>query len=449
MHAHVWDRFCSLVRGRRIAVLGLGLQGGALRTIHTLVRAGAHVRVSDQKTAQQLRLSVEQLPPEVPFTAGGHPTADTDWADIVLKNPGMLWTHPEIQRAQAAGKLVTTETALTLSLIADRSVGVTGTRGKTTTTTLIHHIVTAAHRPALLGGNIPQQPTMALLEDADDRCMFVLEIPSYHLEALAYLRVSPHIGVFTSFSPDHLDRYGSEESYLESKSAIARFQHRSDALVCLEGEPWSTRVKSWLQPGAQWLGVGEEALAFVRKSGWSLTGDHNLRNAALAVVVARHLHIDDTIIRSALASFTGVPFRQQVVGEVHGIRFINDTTATTPVALTAALRAMTEPFVLIAGGTTKKLPFPPDLLDLMHSKPRATVFLRGSGTAELQQALHSSAPVHDTLESAFQASLTAARETGASTVLFSPGFSSFELFQNEFDRGEQFNALVRRLATML
>lgn len=444
-------RLQERVQGKKILVFGLGLQGGGSRVANILFEQGAHVRVNDKKTQDELKESLAQLHPDIEVHVGEQTSEDTDWADIIIKNPGVPFTHPEILRALEKNTPVITETTLALQLARDHSIGITGTRGKTTTTTLIHHILHTAGLPVHLCGNIPHFPTLAAVVEAKENDWFVIEISSFHLESMAREKVSPHIAVITNVYPDHLDRYPSLRAYAETKAQLFAWQKTGDEAFWGTGHDWEKLLTKNVPKGVKGHAVSApKVAAAAQEYPTVLQGQHNIRNVALATAVAENQGVSHTIIAQAVQSFTGVPYRQQFIRRVKDIEFINDTTATTPVALQMALEAQNTPFVLITGGATKKLPFTPELLTLLRNVPQEIFWLQGSGTTELLDIMYPqqrprNLHLFTTLEEAVRKAYTFAQDKKIPRIVFSPGFTSFEMFKNEFHRGDVFNDLVHKL----
>lgn len=448
LHSSVAEHLRQQVADKHVLVFGLGIQGGGEQTANVLASLGAHVRVTDQKTAEQLQSAVSQLDPDVETALGGHSSSDIAWADWIIKNPAVPFDHPLMMEAEQQGKVITTETALALSLVRDRVIGITGTRGKTTTTHLVYHLLKTAGLPAVLCGNIPHKPTLSQVLQADAESWFVTEISSFHIEALDRLHLSPKYAVVTNVFPDHLNRYASLEAYARTKAALFVWQQPGDEAFWGTHHDWTQLLAESVQTGVTGHEVTSDWIQEVRTAfPSSLPGEHNVQNIALAVLVAKTFGVTDAVLQQGIASFTGVPYRLQPVGNWKGITFLNDTTSTTPIALEKALEATSQPFILLAGGASKKLPIEPYLLELLRARPVATVWLKGSGTEEILAALGDSKSVvrHETLESALQQAVNLAQQHEAKTIVFSPGFTSFEMFANEFDRGDVFNALVEEI----
>lgn len=432
------------VQGKKVLVFGLGRQGGA-KVANRLHELGAYVRVSDAQTQGQLAQSVAELDPAIKLSLGDQKATDIEWAEIIVKNPAVPYTHPLMVLAEEQGKVVTSETALALAPVRDRSIGVTGTRGKTTTSQLIFEILKQAGWKVLLGGNQPQRPTLDVVLTAEDDAWFVFELSSFQLESLDRERISPHIAVLTSLSPDHLNRYETMENYVSAKASIFRWQVAGDSAFFWKGSEWDELIRASIQSGVKSQALSFSEVAEVSQAfSFAVPGEHNKRNGTLAVKVARSLEIDDEVIARAVADFSGVPYRQQVLATNDGIIWINDTTATTPTALLTALETQGQtPFILITGGTTKHLPFPDLLISKLQQMSENIVWLAGSGTNELWEAIGAkNQKAHEKMLDAVQAARSLSQEKGTPRVLLSPGFSSFEHFQNEFDRGDQFNVSV-------
>ncbi len=445
-----WQQFSQDYKNKKVLIFGLGLQGGGVEVANTFALAGAQVRVSDQKSASDLQSSLDALQPGIEVAVGGHQETDIDWADCIIKNPAVAYNHPHIARALSQHKPVLGEMALALTYVRDHSIAITGTRGKTTTTSLIAHLLSAAGIPVILAGNIPGKPLLAQLRDAQDDTWFVIEIPSFQIESFPYTKQSAHIAVITTLYPDHLNRYATWDSYVQSKTDLFTYQKAGDIAVYQADKPWSDIVAAAIQPQVESLPVGSANVENTKNHfRTSLQGQHNLENIAVAVAVAKIFAIEQSILTLAVEHFSGVAFRQENLGTVNGITFINDTTSTTPVALEIALDTFkNKHFILITGGATKNLPLSKELLQKLAQTPQATFVLAGSGAKELNTAMEKENirwehQLCQSLPEAFQAAVSAAEQRQADTVLFSPGFASFEMFNNEFERGEAFNALIK------
>jgi UDP-N-acetylmuramoylalanine--D-glutamate ligase len=449
------------LRGKRVLVMGLGLQGSGMAAARYAAQQGALVRVTDMKPAQTLAASVQALAGlPIEFVLGEHREQDFLWAEIVIRNPGVPRSSPYLRLAQEHGARIEMEIALFFLACPGRIIGITGTRGKTTTATLIYEILRANGAPTMLGGNVAGVETLSLLPQINAETQVVLELSSWQLEGLAPHRISPPVAVMTNVYPDHLNTYSGMEEYAEAKANIFRHQSADDLAIFNYDNSWTRRFGEEA-PGRTWFTSLERGGSFARGSEriepfvfreTPLAGRHNLENILLATTAARLLGVSDERIAEAVRSFRGVPHRLEEVRTLNGVRFINDSASTTPVAGQAALEAFDAPIVLVAGGNTKHLPlerWPAAIVE----RCRAVVLLPGSGTDELLPELHEEVrrrgvadPVHGGFDDFTRAMDTAlALAQPGDILLFSPGFTSFGMFLNEFDRGDRFVAYVRAL----
>ena len=449
------------LRGKRVLVMGLGLQGSGMAAARYVAQQGAMVRVTDMKSSEVLAPSVQALAGlPIEFVLGQHREEDFRWAEMVIRNPGVARTSPYLQLAQEHGAQIEMEIALFFLACSGRIIGVTGTRGKTTTTTLLYEILRKSGVPTVLGGNVAGVETLSLLPQITPTTQVVLELSSWQLEGLAPHSVSPSVAVMTNVYPDHLNTYSGMEEYAAAKANIFRHQAATDLAVFNYDNPWTRRFGEESR-STTWFTSIERGGSFARGSTTlepfvfeqtPLAGKHNLENILLATTTARLLGVPDAIIRETVRTFKSVAHRLDEVRVVDGVRYVNDSTSTTPVAGRVGLEAFNAPIVLVAGGNTKHLPLEqwPATLVL---RCRDVVLLPGSGTDELLPALDEEAHkqgranpvrgVFDTFKGAMDAAVALTRS--GDVLLFSPGFTSFGMFLNEFDRGDQFVAYVQGL----
>jgi UDP-N-acetylmuramoylalanine--D-glutamate ligase len=449
------------IRGKRVLVMGLGLQGSGIAAARYAAQQGAIVRVTDLKPPEVLAPSVQALAGlPIEFILGEHREEDFLWAEIVIRNPGVSLTSPYLLLASQHGAHIEMEIALFFLACPARIIGITGTRGKTTTSTLIYEILRESGAPTVLGGNVAGVETLSLLPQITPDTLVVLELSSWQLEGLFPHKISPQVAVMTNIYPDHLNTYASMEDYAHAKTSIYRFQRPEDVAVFNYDNPW-TRQFAEEAPGKAWYASLERGGYFARGSldlipfafaDTPLAGRHNLENILLATTAARLLGIPDEIIARAVRGFRGVAHRLEEIAVVHGVHYINDTASTTPVAGRVGIEAFAVPMVLVAGGNTKHLPLE-GWPETIVRRCRDVILLAGSGTDELLPAvqeavarLHLDNPVRGVFDN-FNAALDAAvaLTRPGDTLLFSPGFTSFGMFLNEFDRGDQFVAYVREL----
>ena len=429
-------------RGKKITVMGLGLLGRGVGDARYLAECGAELIVTDLKSREELAESVAQLTsfPNVTFVLGEHRLKDFRDRDFILKAAGVPLDSPYIAEAKKNNIPVRMSADLFAEISDVTCVGITGTRGKSTVAHMLYAVLKEAGRPVLLGGNVRGVSTLALLTEATSEHVAILELDSWQCQGWGEARMSPHIAVFTTLYADHMNYYRDDfDAYLADKANIFLYQSVKDTLIlgkqCAPAiiEKYGERIDS------KTLVV--DALALPDTWTLRIPGLHNRYDAALAVAAARVLEVPDDISRRAFTSFTGVPGRLEFLRDVKGVKVYNDTTSTTPEATLAALAAL-EPShtVLIMGGTDKGLDM--DALCAKLPEVKKVILLAGTGTERIRMEL-TDAPVFNSLGDAVIEAFNAA-ESG-DTVLFSPAFTSFGMFKNEFDRGDQFTAIIRAL----
>lgn len=431
--------------GRRVLVMGLGLHGGGVAMVRFLCQRGARVLATDLRDAQTLAPSLARLSDlDVEFVLGEHRRSDFAGADLVIRNPAVPEDSPYLQAARAAGVPIEMEMGLFFAECEPgRIVGVTGTRGKTTTATFIWHALRSAGRKAELAGNM-RISAVGLLAGLDPQAIVVLELSSWQLEGLVQHRISPARAVVTNLLDDHLDRYPSRDAYAAAKQTIVAFQRPGDLAVLNSENAYTTAFANSAPGRVAWFSAADPV------AGWNrarIGGRHNRANLAAASRVLFDLGLSDSEIAVAVASFKGVPYRQETVARIDGVTWVNDTTSTTPDAAIAALEGLAPPFVWIAGGSEKHLDFGPlaDLAQRRREQIRAVVMLPGAASQRLGESL-AGQELHPvaTMPEAVRTAAALARR--GDTVLLSPACASFGLFLNEFDRGDQFNDAVRAVA---
>lgn len=467
------------LKGKRALVMGLGIHGGGVGVARFLALQGADVTVTDLRTPEDLHASVEALAGlPIRFVLGEHRDDDFRRAEIVVRNPAVPPTSRYVQIARAAGAAVETEMTLFFRLCPGPVLGVTGTKGKTTTTLLLGAMLREQFPDTVIAGNlrISALDQLPLIGAATP---VVLELSSFALEGLGEAGLSPKIACITTIAPDHLDRHGTMEAYIRAKEEIWRHQHPGDAVVLNANSSVMREMAVVAQrphdvvwfAGAE--GTGTRNLEGMRGAFWQgdqliwrsqaatgsvmdtvvcarddvrLPGAHNLANIAAAAAAACAFGVAPERIRNAVRAFTGVEHRLEFVREIDGVRYINDTAATAPEAAIAALRAFNAPIVLIAGGADKNLPFDAFAREIGR-RAKAVVLLQGTATPKLLEALHA---IHASVTIAgpyddFEHALAMARRVAApgDIVLLSPGCASFGMFRNEFHRGEAFRRIVQ------
>lgn len=420
--------------------MGLGLLGRGVGDAAFLAECGAQVIVTDLKSKEELAESVARLEQyeNITFVLGEHREEDFKGRDFILVAAGVPQDSHYLSVARMQGIPLKQSAAWFAELSKVPVVGVTGTRGKSTVTAMIHHTLSVVTgEKVLLGGNVRGLSNLQLLKEVKEDSLCVMELDSWQLQGWGWNNMSPQIAVFTNFMEDHQNYYHSMDKYFLDKAQI--FLHQEDSDVLVTTPEVFERIKTL--PGS----LGQQVLlvdasVIPEDANLAMPGEHNRLNAALAYKALEALSLSEEEIFSGLASFPGVEGRLQYVGEVHGVKVYNDNNATTPQATVEGLKAIggTNNMVLIIGGTDKEL----DLgqLPAAIQKHCAHVILySGSGTEKLKEVLpkNVSFEEHDTLTACVEAAIATA-VTG-NVILFSPAFASFNKeFKNEYERNDAF-----------
>ena len=445
-------------KGRRCLVMGLGAFGGGLGVTRALVKAGAtEVLVTDVATPDRLEAPLRELDPlvrdgKVRLRLGGHDLQDFERAELVVANPAVPrpWANEFLLAARAAGARITTEMRLALeALPANRTIAITGTAGKSTTSAMVAHLLDGHAGRATLAGNIGG----SLLESAPQpgpRDWLVLELSSFMLWWLGpdsgATAWHARIAALTNLADNHLDWHGDAAHYSASK-AVIRSQNQAAFVSRFDlDEPGAAARFATLAPGAWWRGGALDPAIEARAelaARCPLPGEHNIRNARLALQVAAAALRADGIepdleaLAQRLTSFRGLPHRLALVHEAGGIRWFDDSKATTPEATLLAVASFPEPrrVHLIAGGYEKNI----DLTAIAELAPRLAGLYAIGATAE--QVARSGGTMCGTLEAAIDRIRTRVRS--GDVVLLSPGCASWDQYLNYEERGRRFAALAR------
>jgi UDP-N-acetylmuramoylalanine--D-glutamate ligase len=412
-------------------VVGAARSGIALAT--HLIGAGEAVRVVDRKRATELRDELAQMPPNVDLRLGEEAGA-LDGIDIVYASPGVPWDSPLLNDARARGIPVSSEIDLFLKLCPGTVVGITGTNGKTTTTALTADVLAAGTRPVLVGGNIGDTVLDRLHEITADHWV-VLELSTFQLESVE--RPHLHVGVILNITPDHLDRHGTFERYVDLKARAIEFAGPDDFALLNSRDEVVRELASRTRAQVVWFDQHQPLPPM------PLPGAHNMENALAAAAVGRIAGLSDDAIKLAIRSFRGVEHRLELVGEWAGVRWFNDSKATNPDAGRVAVNAFPgAPVVLIAGGYGSGFELSAWVADVL-AKTEAVVLL-GASAELLQEALRNHPKVvrASSLEEAVEMAANLSSHGGV--VLLSPAYKSYDMFKDYEERGNQFKALVRK-----
>lgn len=461
----------SYFKDKKITVMGIGLHGGGTAVVKFLAMHGAKVIATDLRTKEQLSASLEKLKgvKNVTYVLGQHRMEDFSKVDMVIKNPAAQWSDKHVKFALENKVPVEMDSSLFFKLCKNPIIGVTGTKGKTTTATLIYEILKASGKnPIRIGiGQVSVLDKLLLLKKDS---IPVFELSSWRLSALGRAKMSPHIAVFKNIMPDHLNYYGTMEKYLQDKKYIFSNQSSKDYLV-INGDDQALGEASkdaraqmikfsyqelkddravFIQDSAIYINDGIDVKKLVNIKDITIPGAHNLSNVMAAIGAVHAFGLTALEIKKVLPGLKGVPHRLEFVRELKGVKYYNDTAATIPDAAISALNAFEKPVVLIAGGTDKELDFT-ELAKEIFEKTKELILLKGNATEKLLGKLKKIAS-EEFLEKievtdSMQDALLMAQEKAVSgdVVVLSPGAASFGLFANEFDRGDKFREAVKKL----
>jgi UDP-N-acetylmuramoylalanine--D-glutamate ligase len=459
------------LNGKRVVVLGLARQGIALARF--LAQQGARVAVSDVKTADQLTEAVKSLADlSIRYVLGGHPIELLDGCDVLCLSGGVPVDLPIVVQAQQRGIELANDAQIFIERCAAPVIGITGSAGKTTTTALTGEMLKAAGFKTWVGGNIGN-PLIADLASIESGDKVVMELSSFQLEVMT---TSPHIAAVLNITPNHLDRHPSMGAYIAAKKRILDFQDYRDVAVLgyddAEARKLAGDARGYVRFFSQQSLVGRGA--FVRGgkivlqqdeeqsvcavSDLKLRGPHNVWNVLAACALAGEAGASVEAMAQVATSFAGVAHRLQLVRELRGVRYYDDSIATAPERLIAALRSFDEPLVLLCGGRDKHLPWEEaarliaervshlvlfgEMAELVESQ---ILNLKSQTPALRAGASVSNLKVHEagTLENAVE--LAAQLAQPGDVVLLSPGGTSFDAFKDFAERGDRFAEIVKGL----
>ncbi len=451
--------------------MGLGLHGGAVGTVRFLSEAGARLTVTEIKSKEEVAPSLAKLKDlkNIKYVFHQHCPEDFVSVDMVVKNPAVAWTNKYIKLALDNKVPVEMDSSLFFKFCKNPIIGVTGTKGKTTTASLIYEILkTAGKNPLKVG--IGQTSVLDKLKELKKDTTVVFELSSWRLSALGRARLSPEIAVITNLYPDHLNYYKSIAEYIKDKKNICLYQKKENSCV-ISGdneilESLSLEIKSrlikfsknkidsgrgvYVENGTIYSNDGIDEKKIMSVAEIKLRGEHNLENILAASAAAVAAGVNLASIRKAIMAFSGVAHRLETVRELNGIKYINDSAATMPEAAISGIKSFSEPIVLIAGGSDKNLDMT-EFTKIICAKAKGVVFLKGAATDKILVAMKKvdgelarrGFEIVETMEKALSLARSVAEK--GDIILLSPGAASFGLFANEFDRGDKFKEAVKKL----
>jgi UDP-N-acetylmuramoylalanine--D-glutamate ligase len=445
---------------RKMRVLVIGLARTGVATALFSAKRNAIVAATDARSERELGEAPARLREAgVRLELGGHVEKTYLAQDLIIPSPGVPADDPMLMKARSKGITVWSEIELAYRFLEGEMIGVTGSNGKTTTTTLVHHILKTAGRNALLAGNVGTA-LIGCVDETNAKTISVVELSSFQLELTDKFR--PDIAVFLNLTPDHLDRHKTLEAYAAAKARIFAKQTELDAAVLNADDPptvalapkkpqvfWFSR-KNRMEKGACVEGddiviVHGGKQEFVMKVGdIPLVGGHNVENVLAAATAARLAKVDAAAIGKAVKSFAGVEHRLEFVAEIGGVRYYNDSKATNVDATLKALDAFPGRILVILGGKDKGSDY--TLLQKPLREKTVLALLIGSAADKIEKQIAGSVAIEraGTLETAVRVASQAAKE--GDIVLLAPACSSFDQFENYEQRGRVFKELVRKLA---
>ena len=436
-------------KGKKITIMGLGLLGRGIGYTKFLAECGADLIVTDLKTEEQLATSVKALGKfsNIKFVLGEHRLEDFKGRDMIMKAAGVPLDSIYIEEARKNNIPIEMDVSLFAKCAPGvMLIGVTGTRGKSMTTTLIYEILKANEKflkkSIYVGGNLRGVATLPLLKKVKSGDILVCELDSWQLQGFGEAGISPHISIFTTFMPDHMNYYkDSMEKYFEDKANIFKYQNKDDILVVRPG------MKNFINKkdlNSKLLVVNPKLV-----SDWkfSTPGIHQRENLTCAVKVAEILNIPEAKIKKAVSSFKDLEGRLQLLRVYKGIKIYNDNNATTPEATISgieALKGTNKNIILICGGADKKLSLE-DFVKVVNKNCKAVVMIPGTGTTNLitNYQLLINNEVGENLNAIIKTALGLASR--GDTILFSPAFASFGMFNNEYERNDLFMKIIKKL----
>ena len=473
MTPHVYPRQCAFksiedIKGKKVTIMGLGLNGGGEAAVRFFLNKGAYVTVTDMKTEEQLKATVDKLNSDtsldhsrLTYRLGEHKIEDFETADCVIKNPGVKF---EGNKYLAAARAIETDLSIFLRFTNCPIIAVTGSKGKSSTVSAIYYGLSEAGYTTFLGGNITVSP-LTFFDQVNGDTPVVIEFSSWQLADLRGRGVlRPHIAVITKIVPDHQNWYGDMESYVADKRLIYADQTKGDYSI-FDSDDWGDRFAAESKA---------TVLRYGAKANWSLElgellvpGVHMKTNAQNAALVMHLMGVPDDRIKEILQRWPGIDHRlqyfhswkkQNADGTTSTVKFYNDSCATVPEAAAAASQAFGKPVILMTGGTEKGLELTP-LIQTLTAPDTANgelpvkdlYLLAGTATDKLIPELDKAGikyhgPYNSLEELLNNAKKSLLNDNASEEVfVFSPGATSFGMFSNEFDRGNKYMAAVKRI----
>jgi UDP-N-acetylmuramoylalanine--D-glutamate ligase len=447
--------------GKNVLVMGLGRFGGGVDAAKFAYNTGGKVTITDLATSEQLSDSVRQLEefPDIEYHLGSHDPADFKQADVIVVNPAVPPHNEFLKLAQERNKFITSQINIFFELCPAPIIGITGANGKSTTTALTAHLLRGArddgrgtsYENVWLSGNIGNEPLLTIADQIRSDDLVVLELSSFQIEQLAQIQKGPHVALLTNLTPNHLDRYGTFANYCAAKENIFKFQKldRTPPAVSVFNAEDKIAAK-WFKKYRRDAGricvkfsvddVSEEI-----RDNFPLPGRANLSNLAASLCLARHFGVEDEQIMKSLPEFKALPHRLELVTEINGVKWYNDSKATTPQSAITAIEAFDQPVIIIAGGYDKNIPF--DEFGQKIAKKAKAAILLGQTAQKIADAITArpKTKIKIKIVNSLAKAVELAKQLAANgdVVLLSPACASYDMFDNFEHRGKEFCRLVR------
>ena len=483
--------------------MGLGRFGGGVDVTKFACDAGAEVIVTDLASADDLSDSIKQLEecPRIKYHLGCHNVPDFEQSDIVVVNPAVTPDNKFLERARERNKFITSQISIFFELCPARIIGITGANGKSTTAALTTHLLKAAidksirskedviaseakqsqstryairdtrYEKVWLSGNIGNEPLLIVVDQISPNDLVVLELSSFQIEQLAQIEKAPQVALLTNLTPNHLDRYGTFANYCTAKENIFKFQTLDENAPAVSifnaedeiGAEWFEKYKS--DKGRVCIKFSANDVSEEMREQFGLPGRANVSNLSAAIAVAKYFGVTAEQIKDCLPGFQALPHRLELVAEIDGVRWYNDSKATTPEGAITALEAFDRPKIIIAGGYDKHIPF--DELGEKIVKEAKAAILIGQTADKIASSIRKSlreAKQRSNLDqrvtsderratkirivNSLPEAIEQARQLAVAgdVVLLSPACASYDMFDNFEHRGREFTKLVRQIS---
>lgn len=408
-----------MAKSPKTAILGFGREGKAVFKFLRKQEHGIKIAILDKKFDKGYLKNLKQF-------------------NVVYRSPGVPYNFKEIQEAIKAGVRFSSATDLFFKNAEGLIIGITGTKGKGTTSTLIYKILKAAGKDVYLAGNIGK-PAINILPKLKKNSMTVLELSSFQLQNLKH---SPHIAIVLDIFPDHMDAHKDFKEYFESKSSITRYQTKKDKVFYIASNKYARTIA--VKSKGKKIAINVKTFKIFKPKNMKICGEHNFKNAAMAAVVTLYIGINKKKILKTIRNYRGLPHRLELIRTIKGIKIYNDSASTNPMTTVAAIKSFKENNVLIMGGKDKGLDYKPVTEALKNSFTKLVV-LFGKNKKKIARAIKGNKIIFaKDLRAALKSALKNSR--AGETVIFSPGAASFDMFVDYKDRGKKFNEIVKKLS---